>query len=1255
MCYPMRCSFLLVLLVLLSDVTSAQSVYGTIQGVLMLGSGAPASKALVQASSLDQGALQIFSAQTDDSGYFILSNLPLGNYQVRMQTDGYKTHEEPLINVAADTPIQINVRLIQGDRTVTEVGDGSAVSILKLDRADVATSFSLHEIESLPIFMQNVSRYEFLVPGAVRVRNALPTQQNPQNGVYASVNGQHFSGTTVLVDGTVNRDPLEGIVVLNPSLDSVSELKVTTQNYGAEFGPATGGVVSIQTRSGTNSLHGSAFGYRLSGFGQASTPNFDNTSVLQSHSAKRNEFGVSLGGAAIRDRLFLFGDYRGVRSSDDGTVLVTVPTSKVHETCTGALDDTNCDLTEYYEKGGVVFNDSKDPTSCEHKLFSTGMIPNGCVSPQMVAFLKKFPPPNVKDAGLTNHFTGSGSNLFSNDNFDIRADYVVSSKLRMFTRYSFADFRENGSPAFSQAAGGLGTNQSKFAGTLNDRNQGIAAGFSKTINHSLLTDFRFGFFRFNLSLDSLDAGTTPATDAKINGLNLPNDSFSTGMPDIQLDNPELSGLPIAGDIDFMRLGYSTAVNTCACPLHEREQQFQFVDNWTKLVGKHNIRWGGDFRYLQNFRLSSNDSRGAGHLEFQNATGGGTGFSLSDFLTGTVASFDRAYVNPANPEALTAGERQKRAFFYGEDTWRVNSRLTVNYGLRWEIYFPQSATGANAGGWLQLGSGGLPVEDTFRVAGQAGTNLHGGVQTTLKNFGPRFGVAYLLNPTTVVRAGYGRMFDPGYAGTIFGIAITQSPPVSLITTVQNGFTINSNVDPAAANPIDICTLGGICTVPPFVFRDAPFTIHNLYTDNTIMHDPNSPLPDQVQSANLYALPHRLRLPTVDAWNVAVQEAFGRHTYFEIAYVANKGTHVLNDSFGLAQVPYYDLNQPTLEGFIQKIDPDSGFANCQGGKNQNQGNAYCKTQQTIRQAFNPWTSQVRYFGSNASSNYHSLQVKVRHQFSSGFSLLAHYTWSKVIDFDNLYYAIDPSVTRGVGNFDRKHNFVMTNVWNLPLGRGKKLLGDTGPALDRVIGGWSLAAITSWSSGLPFTPTYSGCGADVGATPFKVCRPNLVGSVHTTGDRRQYFTTTNGTPLLANCITKDADGNNKIDLCPQGTKQSQQGFNPTGTIVDGVAAGDPLVGQTIGPWQRPGAGQIGDAGRNSLRGPGFFQSDLAVGKDISVTEGIVVRFRADAFNIFNKVNLTNPNTNVDGPAGTAGAITALAQGAVQREFQFSLRISF
>lgn len=668
-----------------------------------------------------------------------------------------------------------------------------------------------------------------------------------------------------------------------------------------------------------------------------------------------------------------------------------------------------------------------------------------------------------------------------------------------------------------------------------------------------------------------------------------------------------------------------------------------------------MKWGADIRYLQNFRLSS-DSRPAGHLEFGFPFR--TGFSLSDFLTGRVGLFDRTYNNPQNPEALNAGERQKRMFFYGEDTWRVSSRLSISYGLRRELYLPQYVTGTAAGGWLQLGSGSSPFQDSFLVAGEAETNLHGGVRTTFRNFGPRVGLAYLVNPKAVIRAGYGRAFDPGYAGTIFGIAATQSPPVSVIATPapQGQLNLNSN----APGVLQVCAQtsypppAGVCDVPRFKFPSASLSVDSLYSSNFIPLAPTAPhqtLPP-TQQANLYALPRRLRLPTVDAWNLAVQEQLDRHTYLELSYVANKGTHVLNDSTGgNIGVPYYDLNESTLAGFIA---PEiAGAANCQGKGTTVQMDAYCKTPEVSRQPFYPWRAQVRYFGNDASSSYNSLQVRVRRLFASGYSMLTHYTWSKVLDFDNLYYALDPRISRGVGNFDRKHNFAMTNILDLPVGRKHRMLGDAGPALDRIVRGWSLAAATSWSSGLPFTPGYLDCVFDVGTSPYAACRPNMVGSVHVTGDRHQYFTTTGGLHLQANCVLNDRVTISLCNLPVPAIDRVRQGFNPTNMSVGGVQPGQPILGQTLGPWQRPGAGQIGNAGRNSLRGPGFFQSDLAVAKNIQITERLTVIFRADVYNLFNKVNFANPNPIVDSPFG--GEITSIAFGAVQRQMQFSIHAEF
>jgi hypothetical protein len=253
---------------------------------------------------------------------------------------------------------------------------------------------------------------------------------------------------------------------------------------------------------------------------------------------------------------------------------------------------------------------------------------------------------------------------------------------------------------------------------------------------------------------------------------------------------------------------------------------------------------------------------------------------------------------------------------------------------------------------------------------------------------------------------------------------------------------------------------------------------------------------------------------------------------------------------------------------------------------------------------WTQQINYFGSDASDNYSSLQVVADKRFSKGYQFRAHYTWSEARGYDGDYYAIDPKLNYGVTNPDRKHVVVLTGLVELPFGRGKSLLGGATRVADRIVGGWSLSGTMTWESGLPFSPSYSSCGVDRDTGP---CRPNLVGALHITGSRNGYFTTTGGMPLQLN--------------------------------------GTP--GDTIGPWQRPAAVTFGSAGRNSLRGPGFFQSDLSVTKSIPLEESVSLQFRADIFNLFNKVNRDNPiQPCVDCQDGGTIINTAFGGAAAQRQ---------
>jgi hypothetical protein len=425
-------------------------------------------------------------------------------------------------------------------------------------------------------------------------------------------------------------------------------------------------------------------------------------------------------------------------------------------------------------------------------------------------------------------------------------------------------------------------------------------------------------------------------------------------------------------------------------------------------------------------------------------------------------------------------------------------------------------------------------------------------------------------------------------------------------------------------------------PVFAFpTSSSFSLLALAAANAGNSTLNPPIPPS--GASLYALPSQIQVPTVDSWNLTIQHELTRSLYFEIAYVGNKGTHVFTDSNSGGT--YYNLNQPSLQGLIAVAQKNNKgkYINCKNGAIFG---TYCLTKPTLRTfyqeqsgetGFDPTLFPVNYFGNNASNNYNSLQTKVRKTFTRGFALLAHYTWSKGLDYEPNYFASNPAAGYGPASFDIRHRFVMTNLWELPIGRGKAWLGGVGTTANRFIGGWTVSAITIWQSGFPFSPTYSpGLCADDTDTDHKACRPNLVGTVHISGNREQYFTTTNGTAL---------PGSDCVD------SGKYCGVDPT--------TGLPVAGPQIGPWERPGAGQTGSAGRDSLTGPGFFQSDVGMAKFIAISERTDLRFRVDAFNLFNKVNLGSPNPCVDCAAG--GSINSLASGAFQRKLQFSVRVEF
>jgi hypothetical protein len=752
--------------------------------------------------------------------------------------------------------------------------------------------------------------------------------------------------------------------------------------------------------------------------------------------------------------------------------------------------------------------------------------------------LAAFPSPT--NGQVLNNFVGSGAGPYNQNSFDTRIDFNARPTVQMFGRFSLDYFSLSGAPSMG-AVGGVGYGTGGLAGSSNVHNYSLATGVTKTFSSTLLADFRFGYFQYNPLTNKPDAGKAAMTAFGIPNANL-GDNFTSGLGEFDLDGT---------GSDF---GDGLGVARCNCPLIERERQFQWVANVTKIKGNHQFKFGGDFRYARNLRVPS-DSNRTGDYAFNhlNTSGGvqdGTtgeatglgGLDFATFMLGDVTQLSR-YVSTS----VNAAERQHRFFVYGQDTFRITPKLTLNYGLRWEIYFPEYVNGKDQGGFANI------VQGVDRVAGEGGIGLNGNINNDFHYFAPRVGAAYELNSKTVVRLGYGRSYDMGVFGSNFGHAVTQNLPVLASQLVQ-GATTNYDTAFALASgpptfPFPAIPANGLLPVAgPACFQAGSVVIGGV----TVGQSCTQP----------HIRPTFQRLPTLDAWNLTVQRQLNNSTSLEVAYIGNKGTNGLwggNNTYNVNQpsiVGYGTLTQaerrPLYNNFTYPNYPDpsstTGFLMC------------CST------------DQGNYLGNSANSIYNALQVKLDKRFSHGFQLLSHYTYAHANGDDNNYFDNSRSIPYGPDSQVRNNAWVVSGVYELPFGKGKMFAGNSGRAEDLIIGGWQISGTTNWSSGLPWTPSFNECGGeeDVG-----VCRPDKGSGTFHTG---------------------------------------AGSFNPVTHQVQFFVPVANITTNTGGPFADPGVGNLGNIGIDSYRGPRVFYADAAVFKNFAITERVKGQFRMDAFNVFN-----------------------------------------
>jgi hypothetical protein len=1173
---------------------------------------------------------------SNESGNYSVTHLIPDVYSVRIGGTGFKTLEFKDIQVSADTSSKVDGQFQVGGTSET-VEVTSEAPQLKTDRADVSIEFNAKQLAELPVYNRNFQSLELLSPGTQILGWGHAATENPQGSKQVFVNGQHFSGTGYELDGTDNQDPILGIIIVNPSLDAVTETKITTQNYDAEFGKALAGIMTAQTKSGSNELHGSGYFYDLDPVDPAKNP-----FTGQASPNNWKQFGGAVGGAIIKNKLFFFGNYEATRRTSGTTFTTSVPTNLVRSTCLTASVGY-CDLSEYLGNAstgnGQVYNPYQAAgsrlayTAANTGLGKDNQIPQAALQAVDANFtgaglttaeslLAALPAPNATGDhnGTLNNYSASGSGSFNDYQYVFRGDYSASEKLQIFGRYTHSNFKLSGKPVFG-ALGGPGLGYLGLAGQSLINNYSLATGFNYTLSSTLLTDVRFGYFRYNPHSTKFDQGSANAASALgFPGLNT-SDVTTNGLPGLFFDG--VSG----GGGGFGSLGEALNISRCNCPLIEKEQGEQYVNNWTKIFGNHQFKFGADLRHATNLRVPSDANRtGQMHFNWQGTSdGNGTGgVDLATYLFSEVSNMDRYVGSPTEPNAV---ETQNRYFFYGQDTWRATHKLTVNYGLRWEHYTPEFVNGKGNGGFAVL------PEGVIRVAGTGGISDNGSTATNWKLFAPRIGVAYEVNPKTVVRMGYGRSFDIGVFGSLFGHTVTQNLPVLAHQTL-NSETFDNKTP--AYNFTGQCLPAPNNTVCGPASGSAAFPV--------IPSSGILPLFGPTGTVQPKTRPDKLVVPTVDAWNLTVQRQLTGKTSVDVAYVANHGSHVFKGNG-----PSYNANQATIVG--------CAGVGCSTGLTFAQRSPYNTAFSTPYTDANGVTTNVvccggngfDYRGNDGTNSYKALQIKVDHRASNGLTLNGSYTYSRAYDNDGGY---QPDLRQGYGrqDFNRDSVLILTSIYELPFGRGKKFLGNTSRAADVLLGGWQWNVTMVIGSGLPYSPSYENCGQDRDTGP---CRPNKVGGFKSGSSsfNNQTRHVVFFTPVV------DTDNIVGVPNCQLvgGTVVKLNGYSCDGSLLPGASAG---------AFSRPGIAAFGGIQRNSFTGPGEFLSDMSIFKNFTITERVHAQFQAEFFNVFNHPIYGNPNgcidcNSLDQTTGAltqnGGLITGLESNSLMRQLQLGFRVTF
>jgi outer membrane receptor protein involved in Fe transport len=899
---------------------------------------------------------------TSADGVYNLPYLNPGNYRVEIEAPGFKKFTQENIQLGVSTTARLDATLEPGSPTETITVNAEAPG-LQTDRAEVARNFSTQVVAELPVANRAFQFMAGLVAGVAPPVQNFTTSEDPQGTTFFNANGQGNSSNNTIVDGVDNTNPTLGLSIYLPSPEVVEEVHVSTSNYSAEFGRVGGAVVNATTKSGTNQFRGSLWEFNR--VAALTARDFFNKDTQPKPGYTRNEFGAAVGGPIVKDKTFFFGAYQGRYLRQSSTSTTTIPAASAWYT--GDFSSVP-GLALFDPATGNADGTGRQP-------FPNNVVPQNRISPISQQLIKYFPQPNTP--GFLNNYVLNVPFSYNGNQYDARLDHYFSEQTKIFLKMNTSRYKVVQGGVLGPIIGdGTTANDYTVTGAIN-----LTHGFDPT----LLTEVRAAYNRYRTNVQGTDM--TTLTNQKLGIVNPNPDPISTtGMARFNINGMPGIGTPVV------------------YPLINTDNLFELVDTWSKLKGKHVLKWGAEVHRnrMDRFQPQGLNFGPRGLFVFNPGTTqlkGGPGLgpygsfvnSFAAFLIGATDQTGRTYM------PITPTNRQTQVAAFLQDTYQVTRKLTLDIGFRYEYYSPVNPR--YKGG----ASNYEPSTNTLLIAGYGDIGLNTNVDAQTVNLAPRVGFAYRLTDKQVIRGGYGISYWTGRFGFTGGTLSTQTP---VIYNIQQGNTGDFIVD------------GTINSLPVVQLIDIP------------ANGRVNPAPDQA----FFVIPPRNRLPYVQNYNLTYQRDLGMGLAFDFGYVGNLGRQLpFNQSLNAAAPGAGSSGLP----FFVRFGRTSQVSLRANGINSH----YNALQTNLSKRFSQGFTFTFAYAYNKSIDVGSNQP--------GFT-------------DNL----DLKRQYGLSDFDRTHMVTISHLYELPFGKGKPFLSKG--IAGMILGGWQVNGIYRFATGTPFTAT-------------------------------------------------------------------------------------------------------------------------------------------------------------------------------------------